>query len=196
LKCTNFSPLRGNRNLCAKTSRAGVFNLLFVRGARMGGFMNLCAAIWLVLAIALAALEAGTAQFVSIWFSLAAVAATVLALLGVPLWAQIIVFVIASAILVAALRPLSRRLARPGKIRLPQTRTNADRAIGETAQVIRDIAAGDVGQVKVNGLVWSAVLPDGSGSAVIRAGERVRVLAIEGAKLIVKKENAKILEVK
>ncbi|MDR1217962.1 MAG: NfeD family protein, partial [Oscillospiraceae bacterium] len=68
------------------------------------------AVIWLILAIMLAALEAGTAQFVSIWFSLAAVAATVLALLGVPLWAQIIVFVIASAVLVAALRPLSRRL--------------------------------------------------------------------------------------
>jgi membrane protein implicated in regulation of membrane protease activity len=143
----------------------------------------------------LAALEAWTTQFVSIWFSIAAVAATVLALLGVPLWAQIIIFVAASAVLVATLRPLSRRLARPGKIRLPQTRTNADRAIGETAAVIRDIGGGDVGQVKVNGLIWSAVLMEPE-KAVIRAGEHVRVLAIEGVKLIVERENTKILEVK
>ncbi|MDR1329018.1 MAG: NfeD family protein [Oscillospiraceae bacterium] len=150
--------------------------------------MNIQAVIWLGLAVALAALEAGTTQFVSIWFSLAAVAATVLALIGVPIGLQILVFIVASAVLVATLRPLSRRLARPGKIRLPQTPTNADRAIGETAVVVRDIAGGDVGQVKVNGLVWSAVARGSAEGAVIPAGERVRVLAIEGAKLIVLQE--------
>ncbi|MDR2615254.1 MAG: NfeD family protein [Oscillospiraceae bacterium] len=147
--------------------------------------MNLYAVIWLILAVFLAALEAGTTQFVSIWFSLGAVAAMLLALAGAPEWLQIIVFVVVSVALVAALRPLSRRLARPGRIRLPQTPTNADRAIGAEVVVLRDIGGDGPGQVKVNGLVWSAVAKDHADGGVIRAGERVRVLAIEGAKLVV-----------
>ncbi|MDR1589520.1 MAG: NfeD family protein [Oscillospiraceae bacterium] len=154
--------------------------------------MNLYAVIWLSLAVLLAALEAGTAQFVSIWFSLAAVVATLLALVGAPVGLQIIVFVVVSAVLVAALRPVARRLARPGRTRPAPTPTNADRAVGETVVVLRDVGGGETGQaageVKVNGLVWSAVTPDG---AVIRAGERARVLAIEGAKLIVEKSAGK-----
>jgi membrane protein implicated in regulation of membrane protease activity len=143
--------------------------------------MNMHAVVWLVLAVFLAALEAGTTQFVSIWFSLGAVAAMLLALAGAPEWLQIIVFVAVSVALVAALRPLSRRLARP------RTPTNADRAIGAEVVVLRDIGGDGPGQVKANGLVWSAVAKESPGGGVIRAGERVRVLAIEGAKLIVEK---------
>ncbi|MDR2420725.1 MAG: NfeD family protein [Oscillospiraceae bacterium] len=151
--------------------------------------MILFAVIWLALAVALAALEAVTAQFVSVWFSLGAVAAMLLALSGADIRAQILVFTAVSAILVAALRPLSRKLARrPGRTRPAATPTNADRAVGATAEALRDIGNGDAGQVKINGLVWSAVTPESAGGAVIRAGERVRVLAIEGAKLIVEKD--------
>jgi membrane protein implicated in regulation of membrane protease activity len=154
--------------------------------------MSSNAAVWLAVAVVLAALEAGTAQFVSIWFSAAAIAATVAALLGAPFWLQLLIFVAAAAILVVLTRPLARRIAHasPGKIRPAQTPTNADRAIGETAIVTRDIAGGCVGQVKVNGLDWSAAAAEG---AEILAGERARVLAIEGAKLIVEKES--LLEV-
>ncbi|MDR1299079.1 MAG: NfeD family protein [Oscillospiraceae bacterium] len=152
--------------------------------------MSSNAAVWLAVAVVLAALEAGTTQFVSIWFSAAAAAATVAALFGAPLWLQILIFVAASAILVVLTRPLARRITRPGKIRPAQTPTNADRAIGETAIVTRDIVGGCAGQVKVNGLDWSAVSTE---SAAILAGERARVLAIEGAKLIVEKES--LLEV-
>jgi membrane protein implicated in regulation of membrane protease activity len=155
--------------------------------------MNLHAIIWLVLAVFLAALEAGTTQFVSIWFSLGAVAAMLLALAGAPDWLQIIVFVAVSVALVAAMRPLSRRLARP------RTPTNADRAIGAEVVVLRDIGGGGgPGQVKVNGLVWNAAARESPDGGVIRAGERVRIIAIEGAKLIVEKVSEKdkfVLEV-
>jgi membrane protein implicated in regulation of membrane protease activity len=139
---------------------------------------------WLALAIALAAVEAGTAQFVSIWFSLAGVATTLLTLLGAPIQLQIFAFVAVSAALIAATRPLSRKLARPGKTRPAATPTNADRAVGAIADVLRDVNTGEAGEVKVNGLVWTAVA---AGRGAIRAGERARVLAIEGAKLIVER---------
>ncbi|MDR0916078.1 MAG: NfeD family protein [Oscillospiraceae bacterium] len=146
--------------------------------------MAAVAIVWLVAAILLVVLEAFSVQLVSIWFAVGALVAMIFALLALPVWLQLIAFTLVSVALLAATRPLARKIAVRHK-----TATNLDRAIGEIAIVLRDIGGGQVGEVKVNGLIWSAVpIAD----FVIRAGETAKVIAIEGVKLVVDKISTEV----
>ena len=60
--------------------------------------------------------------------------------------------------------------------------TNADRVIGTVATVTRTIDPDRWGEVYAGHTYWSAVDRD---HRLIEKGSRVRVLAIEGAKLVV-----------
>ena len=62
--------------------------------------------------------------------------------------------------------------------------TNADRLIGEIGVMNSDLSQPeDVGQAKVLGGIWSAKTND----PPLKKGDKVKVLAIEGVKLIVEK---------
>lgn len=128
------------------------------------------------------ALEAATAQLVSIWFAGGGLAGLIAHFLHAPFWLQVIVAAVATLILLLATRPLVRRFLR-GK----ETRTNADRVVGRTAVVtepIDNVLA--KGRVSVLGSDWTARSLDGG---AIPAGAQVRVERIEGVKLIVSPEN-------
>ncbi len=58
--------------------------------------------------------------------------------------------------------------------------TNADANIGKLAQVVIDVLPERIGRVVLEGLEWAA-----KSNAVLPAGSWCKVLAIEGAKLIV-----------
>lgn len=128
------------------------------------------------------ALEAATAQLVSIWFAGGGLAGLIAHFLHAPFWLQVIAAAVATLILLLATRPLVRRFLR-GK----ETRTNADRVVGRTAVVtepIDNVLA--KGRVSVLGSDWMARSLDGG---AIPAGAQVRVERIEGVKLIVSPEN-------
>ena len=128
------------------------------------------------------ALEAATAQLVSIWFAGGGLAGLIAHFLHSPFWLQVIAAAVATLILLLATRPLVRRFLR-GK----ETRTNADRVVGRTAVVtepIDNVLA--KGRVSVLGSDWTARSLDGG---AIPAGAQVRVERIEGVKLIVSPEN-------
>lgn len=128
------------------------------------------------------ALEAATAQLVSIWFAGGGLAGLIAYFLHAPFWLQVIAAAVATLILLLATRPLVRRFLR-GK----ETRTNADRVVGRTAVVtepIDNVLA--KGRVSVLGSDWTARSLDGG---AIPAGAQVRVERIEGVKLIVSPEN-------
>ena len=128
------------------------------------------------------ALEAATAQLVSIWFAGGVLAGLIAHFLHAPFWLQVIAAAVATLILLLATRPLVRRFLR-GK----ETRTNADRVVGRTAVVtepIDNVLA--KGRVSVLGSDWTARSLDGG---AIPAGAQVRVERIEGVKLIVSPEN-------
>ena len=132
--------------------------------------------VWLLLGVAFAVAEGLTVQLVSIWFAIgAAVAAVAAAFTGLSVTGQFWLFLGVSAVLLAATRPLVKR----GK-RVP---TNADRIIGQVG-VVQEAIHNDLeqGRVKIDGLSWSARTVD---SKPLEAGARVRVLRIEGAKVIV-----------
>lgn len=134
---------------------------------------------WIILFVALAILEICTATLVSIWFLPGALVSAILAACNLPLWLQIVSFLVLSAVCLIFTKPLTRKLTHT-----PHTATNADRAIGEIATVTEAINASEgTGAVKVLGKVWSAKTDDRE--VVIPMDTEVRVLRMEGVYLIV-----------
>lgn len=134
--------------------------------------------IWLGLLIFFAILEAATVGLVSIWFALGSLVGMISALLGAPVWLQVALFLVVSAAMIALIRPLADKYITPKK-----TRMNADRHIGRICLVQEEIDdLHETGAVKLDGVIWTAR----SGSnTVIPVGAKVKVLALQGAKLLV-----------
>ena len=136
--------------------------------------------IWILAAVVFGVLEGITAQLVSIWFVLGAVAAAVAAACGGAVWLQGVLFVAVSVVALLATKPLVPRIQA----------TNADRCVGRTGVVLEDIDnLAATGQVRVCGSVWSARSTDG---VPIAAGTTVVVDRIEGVKLMVRTAKAPV----
>ena len=133
---------------------------------------------WLAAFIVFAIGEAVTVGLVSVWFAVGALAAMFATAFGAGLWLQIAVFLGVSALALALFQPLSSKFLKP---RI--SATNADRVIGSQALVTETIDNAQAqGQVRVKGQVWSARSDQ---DVVIPAGRDVKVLRIEGVKVIV-----------
>lgn len=143
--------------------------------------MNITSAAvaWTLLAIVLAALEISAPVFVFASLAVAAAGAAVAAALGAPVEVQIGVFaVIAVAVLLVARRSGRRWLNE----RSPHA-TNVDALPGARGTVANAIDnTRDEGRVMVQGLDWSARSAHGE---PIEAGARIRVVRVDGVKLIV-----------
>lgn len=134
--------------------------------------------VWFILMIGFLLVEACTVSLVSLWFVIGALAALLVSLLTAPIWLQITVFILVSAILLLLLRPIATKYLIP-KI----SHTNADSVIGTTGYVtaaIDNVEA--VGQVKLGGKFWSARSSSGE---LIAERTLVRVDRIEGVKVFV-----------
>ena len=134
--------------------------------------------IWLGLSIFFLVVEWMTVELISIWFTGASIVAMILALLNVPLGWQIAAFCVVSVLLIVFTRPIVARY-----LRRNESKTNVDSLIGEVATVTKEILPDERGEVKVKGQDWLAVASDNN---LIESGKKVSILAIEGAKLIVK----------
>jgi membrane protein implicated in regulation of membrane protease activity len=126
----------------------------------------------------LAAGEAATLGFILGPIALAALAAGIVALAGVAVEVQLLVFILGSIGSLAIVRPIARRHMRTP----PQVRTGTAALIGQRATVIERVDA-DGGAVKLAGEVWTARAYDED--AVYEPGARVEVLKIEGATALV-----------
>ncbi len=136
--------------------------------------------VWMIVIIACVAIEAFTLDLSAIWFAVGGVAALVAASIGLGIPAQLVIFVLFSAALLALMRPFCRRFLRTSK-----EPTNADRIIGADAVVVEEIDnAQQTGEIKVFGQMWTARSTD---STVFAKGENVRVVEIRGVKAIVEK---------
>lgn len=140
--------------------------------------IDLMPILWLVIIVLAAVLESSTMNLTSIWFIGGALVAVIAYLLGAPEWLQITLFIVVSATLLFSLRPVFFRYLKKNDIK-----TNVDRLIGKTAICTFPIAEDEHGEVKIDGKIWTAIAQE-----KIQAGEKVEVLAIEGVKLVVKKE--------
>ncbi len=135
--------------------------------------------IWVIILVATLLIEVETAgTLVSLWFSLGALVALIVLWLGGPLPLQIIMFLVVAIASLLAIRPLASNYFRGNTVP-----TNQDRVIGAQAQLLTPITSTSWGQVKVFGSVWSVQSID---KKPIPEGTLVEVVALEGAKLIVK----------
>lgn len=115
---------------------------------------------------------------VSIWFAAAALLAMFAAMAGLSFVWQLLIFVVASVILLIATKSVVKKL-RKNKPADP----NSDYDIGKTALVIKKVCnASNEGRVTLDGVDWAARSDDG---ADIEEGEMVTVKRVDGAKLIV-----------
>lgn len=134
---------------------------------------------WAVALVVLLIVEGVTAQLVTIWFAAGSLAALIAAILKAPVLAQIVLFVVVSAVSLIATRPIVKKITSK-----KAESFNADKNIGKMAVVTEDIDnLNGTGAAKLDGLVWTARSSDGS---KIEAGKSVIVEKIEGVKIIVK----------
>ncbi len=137
--------------------------------------------LWLVAACILGIGEMHTGALYLLPFSFGAALAAIVSLIGVGAPLAAVVFLLASAIMFGALRPIARRHRRLA----PAIRTGAAALVGRRAMVLERIANDEgVGCVKIdNGEVWTARSYDED--EVIDVGERVEVVEIRGATALV-----------
>ncbi len=142
--------------------------------------MNVFSCIWLGCMILFGIVEAATVSLVSLWFVGGALGAFLASLLGAPMWLQVTVFVVVSAVLLACLRPFVKKVVQPKK-----EPTNFDRILGQTAPVTEKIDnIRGTGAVKVDGKEWSARSADGQ---PIEQDALVTIEKVEGVKVIVRR---------
>lgn len=136
---------------------------------------------WLVLVIVLSFVEIATVSLVSIWFVASGIVAMILSFFIEDTAIITTIFILLGIFLLVISRPIVNKLRSKDN-----EKTNLDRIIGETAIVTEDIKKNVVGEVKVDGKKWSAVSKE-----KCLKGDTVKVLKIDGVKLIVEKESEK-----
>lgn len=140
--------------------------------------MNIEGMLWLGAALVFLLIEATTVAIVSAWFCLGALAAMGVAFLGAQLWLQIVVFVVVSALSLAAFRPLIKK-----HFNDKVEKTNIDAVIGTVGTVVEPIDnIQSAGRVKLGGMEWAARSTSGD---PIPVGTVIRVDRIEGVKVFV-----------
>ncbi len=140
--------------------------------------MNMEAILWFGAALIFLLVEANTVAVVSAWFCVGALAAMVAAFCGAQLWLEIAIFVVVSALSLAAFRPLVKK-----HFNAKVKKTNLDAVIGTVGTVLEPIDNIEAtGRVKLGGMEWSARSTSGD---PIPAGTVIQVDRIEGVKVFV-----------
>lgn len=135
--------------------------------------------MWLILCGLCLIIEMFTVSFLMFFPGISAFIAFVAALLGASTTVQCVIFVIASTLMIVFIRPLVTKL-----FKTHDTAMNSNALIGKSGIVLKDIVGDQkIGQVKVQGEVWSAIC---SPDVTIAKDSKVTVLAISGVKLVVK----------
>ena len=143
--------------------------------------------LWLVAMVVLLVVEAAVPGLVSIWFALGALAALISSLFHAPVWLQLVWFLLVSVVSLILTRPLVKKY-----VNSRTTPTNADMVIGKDAIVTEAIDnLHGKGAVLLEGKTWTARMADETQTAA--AGKKVRVLRIEGVKLIVENKTEQTL---
>lgn len=134
---------------------------------------------WLILVIVLSFVEIATVNLVSIWFVASGIVAMILSFFIEDTAIITTIFILLGMLLLVISRPIVNKLRSKDN-----EKTNLDRIIGEDAIVTEEITKNEVGEVKVDGKRWSAISKD-----KCVKGDTVKILKIDGVKLIVKKES-------
>lgn len=136
--------------------------------------------IWIIIGLVLLIVEIFTPGFVVATFGIGCLFAAIPAALDLHFLWQLFVFIVASFLAFLFVRPLYMKYLFPEDRQIP---TNVDALVGQQALVLEEIDnLKNKGRVKIGGEDWKAVSKDGS---VIPSESKVKIVAIDGVKLIV-----------
>lgn len=139
--------------------------------------------IWLVISGICIILEIITVGFFIFWFAIGALFAMLVSFFTNNLIIQTCIFLITSTLLIFVTKPFIKKFA----VNNSEIKTNVYSIIGKTGIVIKDINPEEgLGQVKIDGEVWSANTNTASN---ISKGTKVEVKNIKGVKVIVAPKN-------
>lgn len=141
----------------------------------MGSFLPF---VWLGVAVVAGLIEAASPLLICIWFCLGAAIAFVVSLFVDNLLVQIAVFLVASLVMLVALRPFMRRRVN-AKGEQP---TNADTYVGRVVTITQGITPTRDGRALLGDTSWLARRSDGGEMA---SGSKARVVSVDGARLVV-----------
>ena len=131
---------------------------------------------WFILIIILSIIEIATTNLVTIWFIASGLVSLVLSIFIDDLTIQFAVFVILGIILLLSTRKILNKYFQKDE------KTNLDRVIGMKGIVTDKITKDIIGEVKVDGKLWSAISDE-----YLKVGDEVLIASISGVKLIVEK---------
>ena len=134
---------------------------------------------WLIFIFVFLLIEGFSMNLVTIWFAVGSLSAFISTYFTNNLYIQLIVFVITTFVSLALTRPIIKKY-----INKNIEKTNYDVIIGKIGTALTDITQLDNGRVKVDGKSWMA-----KSKEEIKKGEKVKILKIEGVKVIVKRED-------
>ena len=134
--------------------------------------------IWFALVFVFLIIEAITLNLVTIWFAFGSLCAFITTYFTDNILIQSIVFIVFTIVSLLVTKPFLEKF-----IHKEKEKTNYDRIIGQIGIVTKDIKKHENGRVKVDGKSWMAV-----SEKDIKEGAEVKILKIEGAKIIVKEK--------
>ena len=132
--------------------------------------------VWLGVFVVALIVEGVTTELVSVWFAVGALVALPFGFFK-EFWISIIVFVVVSTVALIFTRPIVRRITQRR-----ERKTNVDDVIGKKLKTITDITKFDAGEVKLNGIVYTAILRDND-EKTISKDKIVEVVSIKGNRL-------------
>lgn len=136
---------------------------------------------WLIIIILLSIIEAFTINLVSIWFIVSGIITLVISLFTNNIIIQIAVFILLGVILLLSTKNILQKY-----LTSKNEKTNYDRIIGMNGIVTEKIIKNTVGEVKVDGKLWSAYA-----DTTISKDSIVEVLEINSTKIKVKEVEEK-----
>lgn len=135
---------------------------------------------WLIASGIFFIAEIITTGFLIFWLGVSGLLTMCISFFTDNIMIQSTVFVILSAVLILATKPFVKKFVNK---KGTTEKTNAFSIIGKTAIVIKDIdSINGIGQIKVDGEVWSA---EGINGSDIEKGTKVEITKIDGVRAIV-----------
>ena len=132
--------------------------------------------LWLLVIIVLSIIEASTANLVCIWYIVSAILTLIVSLFIDNTLIEFAIFVLLGTILLLSTKNLIKNKL------VSKEKTNLDRIIGMRGVVTEDIEDLVIGEVLVDGKKWSAI-----SDSPIKKGEKVKIVKIDGVKLVVER---------
>lgn len=137
------------------------------------------ALIWLALVIIFAIMEMISLGLTSIWFAGGAFVAAISAMLGAPIWLQILIFIVVSAVLLASTRGVAKTF-----LEKKLEKTNAEGLVGKSSIVVETIDnAASTGKIRIGDVEWTARAIQET--QVIPKDSKVMIREITGVKCMV-----------